>query len=125
MPVFMTFPTMAGAARDQHGREPRSGSCAGVEPERDLQPLCVGHLGRLLQPGFGERGEQHGPGGQRHGGPLWGEQTVRLPKSHVKKKTKQNNCSPGGKEQSCVFGFSWELPFTTNISTQISGFTTS
>ena len=66
----VTFASLPGPACDQYGRKSRGGGCAGVEPERNLQPVRVGHVGGVLHPGFGERGQQHGPRGQCHGRPL-------------------------------------------------------
>lgn len=69
---------LPGSACDQYGWKPCRRGCAGVEPEWNLQPVCVRHFGGLLHSGSGECGQQHGPRGKRHGWPLWGEKTLML-----------------------------------------------
>lgn len=69
----VNFASLSGPACDQYGWKPSGSSGSGVEPERDLQPVRVGHIWGVLYSGFGERGQQHGPWGQRHGWPLRGK----------------------------------------------------
>lgn len=97
-----------GPARDQYWWKPRGRSRTGVEPERNLQPVRVGHVGGLLHPGPGERGQQHGPRGQRHGRPLWGKQNAaRGSKWGYKICASSSKASKGAESRMTLFVLDW------------------